>query len=93
LKLFVSFLIARYIVHTFNHAVSDSSRIAHKLFKIFLFNVNIDTRDFSNINFNYIVNPAPDQNELTGVPPFPGRPYRIKIIVDDGSHSNTQPVD
>jgi len=55
LKLFVSFLIARYIVHTFNHAVSDSSRIAHKLFKIFLFNVNIDTRDFSNINFNYII--------------------------------------
>jgi hypothetical protein len=46
-----------------------------------------------NINFNYTINPAPDQNELTGVPPIPGRIYKIKIIVDDGTHSNTIPVD
>ena len=46
-----------------------------------------------NISFNYTINPAPNQNELTGVPPFPGRIYKIRIIVDDGSHENTIPID
>ena len=46
-----------------------------------------------NISFNYTVNPAPNQNQLTGVPPISGRVYKIKIIVDDGSHINTVPID
>lgn len=39
------------------------------------------------------IDPAPRQNELTGVPPFGGRTYQIKLIVDDGSHINTTPTD
>ena len=45
------------------------------------------------ISFNYNVNPAPGQNELTGVPPFEGRQYRIQLIVDAGSGVNTVPDD
>ena len=44
-----------------------------------------------NICFNYTINPAPDQHALTGVPSFPGRVYKIKIVVDDGTHVNTIP--
>lgn len=45
------------------------------------------------INFTTQINPAPGQNTLTGVPVFGGRTYQIKLIVDNGSHTNTIPID
>lgn len=45
------------------------------------------------ISFLVTVNPTPGQNNITGVPSFGGRPYQIKIVIDDGSHANTQPTD
>jgi hypothetical protein len=45
------------------------------------------------ISFAFIINPSPGQNQVTGVPPFGGRSYRIKIVIDDGSHLNTIPTD
>lgn len=56
-----------------------------------LFHVPILAGDI--LTFVITINPAPDQNTLTGVPPFGGRSYQIKIVVDDGSHLNTQPID
>jgi len=43
------------------------------------------------ISFNYSIAPAPDQNNLTGVPPIPPRVYRIKWVIDDGTGVNTVP--
>lgn len=45
------------------------------------------------ISFTFTINPCPGQNELTGVPPFEGRTYKIRIVIDDGSHINTIPTD
>jgi hypothetical protein len=45
------------------------------------------------ISFVTKINPVTGQNNLTGVPAFGGRSYQIKLIIDDGSHSNTTPTD
>jgi uncharacterized protein YjbI with pentapeptide repeats len=43
------------------------------------------------ISFNYTIAPAPNQNNLTGVPPIPARTYRIKWVIDNGTGVNTVP--
>ena len=45
------------------------------------------------ISFVVTVNPTPGQNNITGVAPFGARSYQIKIVIDDGTHANTQPTD
>ena len=45
------------------------------------------------ISFTFTINPCPGQNELTGVPTFEGRTYKIRIVIDNGSHINTIPTD
>jgi hypothetical protein len=64
-------------------------------------NLQLDSRNLfrlpilagDTINFTFSINPCPGQNELTGVPPFTGRTYRIKIVIDNGSRINTIPTD
>lgn len=64
-------------------------------------NLQLDSRNLfrlpilagDTISFTFTLNPSPGQNELTGVPPFEGRSYKIKIVIDDGSHVNTIPTD
>jgi hypothetical protein len=45
------------------------------------------------INFLTKIHPVSGQNNLTGVSAFGGRTYQIKLVIDDGSHTNTTPVD
>ena len=45
------------------------------------------------INFLTQINPVSSQNNLTGVPVFGGRTYQIKLVIDDGSHTNTISID
>jgi hypothetical protein len=45
------------------------------------------------ITYTYTVSPSEGQNNLTGVEPFGGRVYKIVIIIDDGEHTNTIPLD
>lgn len=45
------------------------------------------------ISFMTKINPVNGQNNLTGVAPFGGRSYQIKLIIDDGSNKNTIPID
>lgn len=45
------------------------------------------------INFLTQINPVAGQNNLTGVSAFGGRTYQIKLVIDDGSHTNITPVD
>lgn len=49
--------------------------------------------DGDTINFMTRINPAEGQNNLTGVSVFGGRTYQIKLVIDDGSHQNTLPID
>ena len=64
-------------------------------------NLQLDSRNLfrlpilagDTISFTFTLNPSPGQNELTGVPPFEGRTYKIKIVIDNGSHVNTIPTD
>ena len=50
--------------------------------------------DYDSINFILTVNPAPLQNELTGVDTIPGRNYKLTIyMVPDGEDNNTIPID
>jgi hypothetical protein len=44
------------------------------------------------ISYKFILNPAADQNALTGVDAFGGRSYQIKLIVTDDSATNTNTV-
>ena len=66
----------------FNDLVLDNNN----LFSIPI--INGDT-----ISFQYTINPDPNQHTITNVPPFGGRVYTIKIVVDDGSHSNITTTD
>jgi hypothetical protein len=66
----------------FNNLIPDNNN---------LFSIPIIYGD--TINFQYTINPDPNQHRVTGVAPFGGRVYTIKIIVDDGSHSNITPTD
>jgi hypothetical protein len=66
----------------FNNPIPDNNN---------LFSIPIIYGD--TINFQYTINPDPNQHRVTGVAPFGGRVYTIKIIVDDGSHSNITPTD
>jgi len=45
------------------------------------------------LNFTFTINPASGQNNLTGVPTFGGRKYQIKLIIDDGTNTNTTQID
>lgn len=64
-------------------------------------NLQLDSRNLfrlpilagDTISFTVTINPCPGQNELTGVPPFNGRTYKIRIVIDNGSRINTIPTD
>jgi hypothetical protein len=43
------------------------------------------------INYRLQINPIANQNTLTGVPEFGGRVYHIKVVIDDGTKTNTNP--
>jgi hypothetical protein len=46
------------------------------------------------ISYKYTINPASNQNNLTGVSPFGGRTYQIKLlVVADSTNLNTLPID
>ncbi len=45
------------------------------------------------INFTFTINPAENQHELTDVSEISPRKYQIKLIVDDGTGTNTIPFD
>ena len=45
------------------------------------------------ISFLYTIHPAEGQELLTGVDTIPSRNYEIRIVIDDGTNSNTSPVD
>lgn len=68
--------------HRFNNLTPDNNN----LFSMPI--INGDT-----ISFQYTINPDSNQHKLTGVAPLPARVYTIKIIVDEGSHSNITPTD
>ena len=43
------------------------------------------------INYSLKINPIANQNTLTGVPEFGGRVYHIKVVIDDGTNTITNP--